>query len=397
MPATMTTVDALLKEVYGPRVENQLQNEVVLLKRLERTSSGITENVGGKNVDFPIKIKRNAGIGYRAEGGQLPAAGQQGYAEVHVPLRYGYGRVRFNNQIMDLAQNNTQAFTNTMQGETEGLKDDLAKDSGRVAYGDGSGLLCSLAEASTSATHTVDNPQYLEEDMKVDVLTKSNGSSSGGLVNTTIVSVNYETGVVVFGASFTSATTQGVYRTGNYGNEPSGLDAIVSETSTLHTVAPGTVSKWKGVVEDNGGTPRALSEGMMIAVCDKVRVNGGKTTAIFTSLGVRRAYFNLLTQQRRYTDTKSFAGGFTGLPFNYGTEIPVVEDVDHKPGSMHFIDEPKIKIYRTKKGWHWADEEGHVLKWVTDYDAFEGFMRQYWEIGTSQRNAHAALTDLIEG
>jgi hypothetical protein len=133
MPATMTTVDALLKEVYGPRVENQLQNEVVLLKRLERTSSGITENVGGKYVDFPIKIKRNAGIGYRAEGGQLPAAGQQGYAEVHVPLRYGYGRVRFNNQIMDLAQNNTQAFTNTMQGETEGLKDDLAKDSGRVA------------------------------------------------------------------------------------------------------------------------------------------------------------------------------------------------------------------------------------------------------------------------
>jgi hypothetical protein len=396
MPATMTTVDAILKEVYGPRIESQLQSECVGPKRIERTSDGVTSNVGGKFVDFPIRIKRNSGIGYRAEGGQLPAAGQQGYAEVHVPLRYGYGRVRYTGQLMELANTNTQAFTSAVESENEGLKEDLIKDSARIFYGDGSGLMASLTTTATSATQTVDNPQWLSVGDKVDVLTRSNGSATGGLVNTEIVSVDYDTGVVVFGSSFTAATTQGVYRNGSYGQEPSGLGNIINATSELHTVNPSTVPKWKSTIDANGGTPRPLSEGLMIKLCDKVRIQGGKTSVIFTSLGVRRSYFNLLTQQRRYTDTKEFAGGFTGLPFNYGKEIPVVEDVDHAPGSMDFVQEDKLKIYRSKE-WHWMDDDGHVLKWVTDYDSWEALLRQYSELGTSQRNAHGRLADIIEG
>lgn len=396
MPATLTTVDAILKEVYGPRIENQLQNECVGPKRIERTSEGVTSKVGGKYVDFPIKVKRNSGIGYRAEGAQLPAAGQQGYAEVHVGLKYGYGRVRYTGQLMELAQTNVQAFTSAVEAENEGLKDDLVKDSARIFYGDGSGLMASLTTTATSATQSVDNSQYLSVGDKVDVLTRSNGSATGGLTNTEVVSVNYDTHEVVFGSSFTAATTQGVYRTGSYGNEPTGLAKIIAASGSLHTVDPSSVPLWAATVVANSGTPRPLSEGLMIQTCDKIRVKGGKTSVIFTSLGVRRSYFNLLTQQRRYTDTKSFDGGFTGLPFNYGTEIPVVEDVDHKPGSMDFVEEDKLKIYRSKE-WHWMDDDGHVLKWVTDYDSWEGLMRQYSEMGTSQRNAHGSLTDLIEG
>jgi len=95
--------------------------------------------------------------------------------------------------------------------------------------------------------------------------------------------------------------------------------------------------------------------------------------AIFTSLGVRRAYFDLLTQDRRYTDTKAYPGGFQGLPFNYGTEIPMIEDPDAPPNKMWFVDEGKIRYYR-KKDWAFADADGDVLKWVRDYDEWEGFM-----------------------
>jgi len=80
--ATLTTVNALLKEVYGPRLEDQLQSETITLKRIERTSAGVVETAGGKYVDFPIRVKRNPAIGYRNESEQLPAAGNQGYAEV---------------------------------------------------------------------------------------------------------------------------------------------------------------------------------------------------------------------------------------------------------------------------------------------------------------------------
>ncbi len=393
MPATMTTVDGILKEVYGPRLENQLQNETLAIKRIERTADGIVETVGGKYVDFPLKVSRNTGIGYRNELEQLPAAGQQGYAAVHVPLHYGYGRCRVTGQVMDLAESNFQAFASGLDNEMEGLKDDIAKDSNRVAYNDGTGLMASIADTAVAAAHVVDNAQYLEVGMLVDVLTRSNGAT----VSLALTILDIVGTTVTFSASFTGAVTQGVYRQGNYGREPSGFSAIVDDTSTLHGLSPASQRKWAATINANGGVPRPLSEGLMIQTCDGIRTKGGgRPTVIFENLGVRRAYFNLLTQQRRYTDTKSYAGGFQGLPFNYGTEIPVVEDVDARPNRMTFLDEDKIKIYRAK-AWHWMDKDGTILKWVQDFDAWQGLLRQYWEMGTAQRNSHGELRDLIEG
>lgn len=393
MPATMTTVDALLKEIYGPRIENQLQNETVALKRIERTADGVVETVGGKYVDFPIRVTRNSGIGSRNELEALPTAGQQGYAAVHVGLKYSYGRVRFSAQVMNLAEKNYQAFASSMDNEMEYLKDDLAKDANRQVYGDGTGLMATITDTATSATHPVNNAQYLSIGDQVDILTISNSavvSAANSITDINGLSVTFATSFA------TTANLQGIYRLGNVGREISGLGLIVSATSTLHGIAPASQRKWAAVVSANGGTNRALSESLMITQVDTVRINGGKTSVILTSLGVRRAYFNLLTQQRRYTDTKEFAGGFTGLAFNYGTEIPVVEDPDAPPNTMWGLDEDKLKIYRSKP-WHWADEDGNVLKWVNGFDAFEAYLRQFWELGTSMRNSHWKMVDLTEG
>lgn len=396
MTATMTTVDALLKEVYGPRIENQLQNETVALKRIERTSDGVVETVGGKYVNFPIRVSRNTGIGYRNENEQLMAAGKQGYAEVNVPLRYGYGRIRMTGQVMKLADKNYQAFASAMDDEMEGIKDDIAKDSNRVVYGDGSGLLASVTADGVN-TVTVDNSQYLEVGMAIDILTRSNGAVVAS--NRIITAISAANVVTYSGTDILAAATDGLYRTGNYGREPSGLGNIVSATATLHGLTVAAQPKWAAIVRSNpagAGTNRALSEGLMIETCDLVRIQGGKTSLILGSLGVRRAYFNLLTQQRRYADTKEFAGGFTGLAFNYGTEVPMVEDVDAPPNKMRFLDESKFKVYRSKE-WHWADDDGSVLKWVHDFDAWEGILRSYWELGVGSRNSQASLDDITEG
>jgi acyl-coenzyme A thioesterase PaaI-like protein len=398
----MTTVDAILKEVYGPRIEDQLQNELVALKRIERTSDGVVETVGGKYVDFPIRVTRNTGIGYRLENEQLPAAGQQGYAAVHVPLRYGYGRVRFTGQVMELADKNYQAFASAMDREMNGLKEDTLKDCQRVVYGDSTGLMASVTTGGAGVNSvTVDNIQYLEVGMQVDLLTRATGAVIAS--DRSITAINETTKVVTLsGAVFTSTVADGLYRQGNYltatVREPSGFELIVNDTLALHGVNPATQPKWKATVLPNPaapGTLRALSEGIMIQACDTVRTKGGKTSVIFGSLGVRRAYFNLLTQQRRYTNTKEFAGGFTGLAFNYGTEVPMVEDVDCLPNRMYFLMESELKVYRNKE-WHWMDADNSTLKWVRDFDAWEAVLRQYWEIGTGRRNGHAKLADIQE-
>lgn len=400
--ATMTTVTNILKEIYQGRIQDQLQSETVAIKRIERTSEGVTSTVGGKYVDFPIRVARNTGIGYRSELEALPDAGVQDYASVHVPLLYGYGVAKVTAQTMRLAESNAQSFASALDKEMDTLKDDILKDTNRIVYSDGTGLLATVS-ADGANTVTVDNIQYLEVGMKIDILTIADGTVIA--VNrkiTAVAETTYPAGTVTYdGANVTaSASTDGLYRAGNFqgatSREPTGFAKITAATGELHNVNPSSQALWAGIVMSNSGTNRALSEGLMIQMCDKIRTKGSKVSAIFTNLGVRRAYFNLLTQQRRYTNTKEFAGGFTGLPFNYGTEIPVVEDVDCQPNRMYFITEKELKIYR-EEAWHWADEDGNVLKWVTGYDAFTAYMRQYWEIGTSKRNAHGVIKDITEG
>jgi hypothetical protein len=395
MPATMTTVDSITKEVYQGRIRNQLQEEAVGYKRIESSSEGIESQVGGKYVTFPIRVRRNQGIGYRNELEQLQAGGQQGYASVRVPLSYGYGRTRLSGQVIELAKTNYQAFANAMELEMDGLKNDLAKDTNRIFYGDGNGTLATVtADAANSVT--VASTQYLEVGQQIDIVT------TAGVVhaaNRQITAINKSTGVVTYdGADAAASTAAGdiIVRTGNFNREPNGLLSIVTSTGALFNVDPANEPSWAAIVDANGGVNRALSEGLMINNVDAVRVNGGKTSLLLTGLGVRRAYFNLLSQQRRYPSTTEFEGGFRGLAFSAGREIPVIEDPDAPPNTMYGLDESTLKIYRDEP-WSWMDRDGSVWKWVHDYDAYEAIIHQYWELGVNRRNANFVIKDLTEG
>lgn len=390
--ALMSTVNDITKEIYQGRIREQLQSEIIGLKRIESSSDGIESTVGGKYVTFPLRVRRNQGIGYRAENTQLQPAGQQGYASVRVGLKYGYGRIRVTGQVMKLARTNPQAFANAMDKEMSGLKEDIRKDSARIFYGDGTGTIA-VVVSGTHAALVLDSVQYVQVGMVVDVVTS--GTSTVTVSQTEITSVNKATNTVTLDKSYTGSAGDYIVRYGNVDLEPQGLGSIVSDSGELFNLDPANEPEWKSVVNDNGGTGRALSESLMITLVDDVRVNGGKSSLILTSLGVRRAYFELLTQQRRFTDTKTFPGGYIGLPFNSGREIPVVEDVDCPPSTMYFLDESTFTVYR-EEPWSWMDADGDIWKWVVDYDAWEAVLCQYWELGVDRRNANGVLKDINE-
>src|SRR6056297_1369733 len=205
MGATLETVDAILKEIYGPRIVDQLQNETVAIKRIEKSSDNIVETVGGKYVNFPLKVGRNHGQGYRNENEALPAAKRQKYNEVVIKLKYGYGRVRLTGQVMTLAEKNYQSFASAMDREMEGIKDDLKKDTNRIAYGDGTGLLGMITDTATSVTHTVSDTRLFEVGMQVDILTASSGATVQ--LDTEVEGVDAAAGEVTFADSFTGAAT----------------------------------------------------------------------------------------------------------------------------------------------------------------------------------------------
>jgi hypothetical protein len=401
MPGSLTTAAALLKEIYEPGLVEQLNTDVVGLRRIEKTSDGVSSDVGGRYVRFPVRVRRNQGIGYRQELEQLQTGGQQGYAAAQIGLKFGYGRLRLSGQVMELAESNEQAFVNAMDEEIQGLKDDVLKDCNRIFYGDGTGALAVLTANATANTATAQSTQYLEVGQVVDIV------STAGVVrgsNRNITAINTSTGAVTYdGADITTDITGDLLvRTGNgpvsasVMREPNGLKSIVTNTGALYNIDPAVEPSWAATVDSNAGTPRPISEVLMIANVDKARTFGGKTSVIFAGLGVRRSYFNLLVQQRRFTGTKEFDGGFSGLAFTTDQgDVPVVVDVDTPFQTMYGLDESSIKLYRDKP-WSFPQADGSMWKWVHDFDAWETLLRQYWEIGVKKRNANWVIRDVTE-
>ena len=397
MSATLTTVNGILKEVYEGGINDQLSEERVTIKRIEQTAEGTsTDAVGGKYVVFPVRVSRNAGISYRAENTQLAPAGRQGLKSAQETLKYGYGRVRLTGQLIDLAESKPQAFANAMDVEMDGLKQDIARDENRIAYGHidasvASGIVAKCASGAAQVV-TVDSTNMLELDMVIDIVAA--GTPVAGGTALVVSAINSATTFTVVGGPPTVASGNYVVRTGDWDKEPTGLNKIVDSTGALHGLDPATTGVWKSV-EDS--TTTALTELAMVANCDAVRRAGGGPgpSVIFASFGVRRAFFNLMTSLRRYNEPRNWTGGLVGLAFNYGKEIPVVEDRDCPDKTMFGINESELKIWRDEK-WHWENKDNTILKWVTDYDAYEALMKQYWQFGTHKRNAHWKMTNITE-
>lgn len=394
MGATMATISAITKEIYEGKLRRQLNDETVALRRLEKTSEGVTSEVGGKYVTFPIHTTRNTGIGARLENEQLPDAGQQGTAAARVGLKYLYGRIRMTGQTMELAKTNTQAFVSALDLEMNGLKDDLAKDQNRQVYGDGIGGVARITAAVTAATFTIAHDTWLQLGMLVDV-TDATGVTIKASART--VTAITPTSVTISGANVAVVIGDLITRSGSSTKEWTGLASIVRSSGTLYNVDPTVVPVWTSEVDSNAGVNRALSEGLMINMVDRIRKRGGKTTVIFQNLGVRRAYFNLLTQQRRFTDTKEFTGGFTGLAFTTDQgEVPVVVDTDAPPNTQYFLNENELKWYR-EGDWSFMNRDGNMWDRVTNFDAYDAIMFQYSELGTHRRNTHGVIQDITEG
>ena len=67
MPADTSTAGQLLKEDFGPALRTQLANETPLLDSFEKRDN--VRWVGRERVE-PIRVNRNRGVYFTAEGGQ---------------------------------------------------------------------------------------------------------------------------------------------------------------------------------------------------------------------------------------------------------------------------------------------------------------------------------------
>jgi hypothetical protein len=264
-------------------------------------------------------------------------------------------------------------------------------------FGNGSGARGVTTGGPTGQTLPFASVQQIDMNGVYDVMI-----GSTAVVRQTalvVTNINPATLVVTFTGTLTGIIAGDIMvRTGSYGREWTGLGAILSNTTVLQQLDPATVPIWAAEVKTGAGT---ISELMLIRMADRVFLNGGKTSVIWTTLGVQRAYFSLLTALKRFVGTTKLDGGFTGVSFSSASqgEIPMIADVDAPAGTAQYIDEKSITIYNNG-GYKFMDRSGAMWQQkrtsAGKFDAWEATLYEYSEMGTQRRNTHGLISGITE-
>lgn len=400
--ADLTSVSAMLKEVWPQRMETAFSNEIVALSRIESTSRGVRNDISGRYSLVPLHVSRNQGIGSRAERAVLPTPGKQGYNSARVTLRHQYAVGDISSQALLLADTEPRSFIDTIDRELSGMQMDAMKDYARQVYGDGTGTLATVSGIPAGNVITVDRTQYFGVGMLLDSV-----APGGPTVTATgfeVLSIDETAKTITVDDATGVADTNVLVRTGNYNQEILGLDALLDSdhaTVSFQNLTSASEPTWTPLISSPAA--HAYSEIEIMSLMDRVRRNSGKATSVmFTHFGVRRAIFSGLQADRQFHNTIEFGQGFSALPFNYGARtIPQVEDPDF-PGdfdaataSIYGLNEDEISIYQEDAGWHFAEETGSLFFPSLDRsDTWEFRLRKFSNLGYSQRNCHWRLDNV---
>ena len=116
------TLESVLKEFYVKAIAEQLNQEVLALEMFEKAKL----DWSGKRVVVPVHISRNSGVGFTTEGGTLPTAGNQGFADLGITAKFLYGRFQITGPAIAAAKG-AYSFGNYIDLELRKLVEDVRK------------------------------------------------------------------------------------------------------------------------------------------------------------------------------------------------------------------------------------------------------------------------------
>ncbi len=353
---TLSTADAILKDLYvGPVIE-QLNQKTYMLDQIDRDVDSVDHT--GRRAIVPLHTARNRGRGSRGDNSNLPVAGKQSWQDAIIPIRYHYYGMELTDPSIEAAKGNEGSFLNLLEAETKGVANDMRKDINRQVFGDGTGLLATVRANSTSTTVNVDQGvKDIQIGDPVDVLQISDGTvNSVGVANTTVTarSANSSTPTITIADALagTATTSYAVYIAGSYGKEMDGLRNITNDSRTLHSINSATAGNefWNG--QEINASSAVVGESLFEQLADKVGATGnGEVTTFLTTRGIRRRLADTYQSQKRFNDAKAvdIHGGYSAIMVN---EIPVIADDDCPKGYVFGFDKSAFKWFeQTKPGW----------------------------------------------
>lgn len=413
---SVADASAILKEVYGDSVHEQVNDEVRALKKFSKSDSA--EWVG-KVFKEALHISRNYSTKAVSEKGLLPDAGKQSYVDLSIPDRYVYATIEITAQFMNEVRGRG-AFVNGVEREMSGVIRDLKVECNRMIWGYGSGKLALVngnIGGGPVSTIPVDTPggiagsingaRFIRPGMvlafhddvgtaaPLAVRTVDAIAADGTTINVTATVTN---AVVPDNGWITKGVDRNATIQGSAGIEPMGLSGLVDDGTllgTIHGLVRASFPIFNSTVFPSvGGLDETILHRGMDA-CDEF---GGKSPDWLTCHhSLHREYIRLSQSDRRYTGDNLMRPdvGITGggkkneLTFN-GEAIEKERFAPY--GYLYAIDTSELKRYVNEEG-KWVDEDGAILhRGAGDTDSFKGTYRKFSNFAILRGNTSFVLS-----
>lgn len=280
------------------------------------------------------------------------------------------------------------AFASLLEADLEDALADAKDDQERQLFGDGTGKMATCAVNTSVTNITVDDTKFFAEGQIIDIV------SSGG----TVLQAAREILIVdhglkklqLSGAAFTTAATDIVVRSGNYGLELTGLGAMFKENNVVYGIDRNVFKWFNPTVQNAVGTLSEIK--IQNAIDEAERRAGGNVNIMATTYGVRRAYQELLTATKRTVDTMKLKGGYSALLYN---DLPMTVSKYAPSGTLYGLDMSTIKMYQIMD-YQWLDEDGAVLSRVASKPVWSATLAKYADTGINKPAGSFVMNGITE-
>jgi len=410
-PATFASLSAIMKRVYGPRVEEQLNQAPFLYNLFDEDP---VADFMGEGWFFPAHVSYGAAVGAYAESDEVADSAVETYALSRIDSKQNYGTIRFSGKSVAASRTNMQAFLRSKASEIEAKTKSLMSDMNRQCYGDSFGTMgIVLSDAANTITFGPEvNMLWFPINKKIDIFasdrtTKRN--TAGIKQGRAVTAVNRSTRTITYGGADLSAgivATDIVFAedqrfglaTAAEGKEINGLRFLLDDgTDSLATCqnidrSVAANAAWKSVRLFNAGVARPLALDLIQSLVDEINIaSGEKPDILLGGLGQQRNYLNLLWYEVRY-QPQQLKGGFQTLQYN---DMDFMIDKDMLPATLVALKKSRIRKYELQK-LGLLDFAGVTAERIPKQDNYEMLIAMYGNLGITRPGAGGRLGDLIE-
>lgn len=404
-PSSAGNMDALLKDVYAPKIISLLNKKTALLDKLGKSG----EKFSGRQLKFMILTGRENGVGNRGENAGLPRASVSRQVQASIVSKTLTGRIQASGETIEKSKTDKGAFAADMATQMDNIVEAIHNDLNRQLYGvdvtvtdaggtdlsGKTGLFGYVTAGAASDIQAFSSTTNMVKGMSLAIGTATEfaaGSFSTGIIE----SVDSAT-QVTFESPITTVTNDGIARGdadgSAYNEELTGLVQIVKASGTFQDVSSTTYPNWKASVID-AASGYSLDDDRIQEMMDTVGDEcGTEPNLIVTHRRQRKLYLATLLAGKRYMG-QELKGGFSGKLVYQGGDSPVEIFVDKfcPNTKAFFLNVGDISMY-TQQEFTWM-EDGAIFSRVAGKFGFEASMTAMKQLGCKRRNSHGVYNAL---